>query len=64
MDRTIGKLLGTDGGAASSTLGQVLTSAEIEEVTIAPKPLRTISGVFWNYLADSNSIFVAAEFFF
>ena len=32
MDRATGKLLGTGGGAASSTLGQVPTSAEIEEV--------------------------------
>ena len=32
MDRAIGKWLGTGGGAASSTLGQAPTSAEIEEV--------------------------------
>ena len=32
MDRATGKLLATGGGAASSTLGQVTTSAEIEEV--------------------------------
>ena len=31
MDRATGKLLGTGGGAASA-LGQVPTSAEIEEV--------------------------------
>ena len=32
MDRATGKLLGTGGSAASSTLGQAPTSAEIEEV--------------------------------
>ena len=29
-----------------------------------PKPIRTISGRFWNFLADSNSIFVIAIFLF
>ena len=32
MDRSTGKLSGTGGGAASSTLGQLPTTAEIEEV--------------------------------
>ena len=32
MDRATGKVVGTGGGAASSTLGQVPASAEIEEV--------------------------------
>ena len=32
MDRAIGKLVGTGGSAVSSTSGQLLTSAEIEEV--------------------------------
>ena len=32
MDRATGTLLGTGGGAVPSTLGQVTTSAEIEEV--------------------------------
>ena len=32
IDRATGKLLGTGGGAASSTLGQEPSSAEIEEV--------------------------------
>ena len=32
MDRATGKLMGTGGGGASSTLGLVPTSAEIEEV--------------------------------
>ena len=32
MDRATRNLLGTGGGAASSALGQVPTSAEIEEV--------------------------------
>ena len=32
MDRAIGKLVGTGGSAVSSMTGQLLTSAEIEEV--------------------------------
>ena len=32
MDRTTGKMVGTGGNAVSSMLGQLLTSAEIEEV--------------------------------
>ena len=36
MDRATGNVLGTGGGAASSTLGQLPTSAEIEEVRRVP----------------------------
>ena len=32
MDRATGKMVGTDGSAISSMTGQLLTSAEIEEV--------------------------------
>ena len=38
MDRAIGKFVGTGGSAVSSMLGQLLTSAEIEEVRRALDP--------------------------
>ena len=35
MDRATGKMVGTDGSAISSMTGQLLTSAEIEEVRVS-----------------------------
>ena len=46
------------------TTGRVGWADKAQGIPFRPKPILTISGGFANYVADSNSVFVVANFFF